>query len=475
MGGRSSGRSGSGGPIGILGGALECGVHILGVLEAFVGVFGEDFGDHIVEFFGGLEGGEALVWAGWGVPDLGEHDGKAVALVEVVHIDEGMLAGKHLVKHDANGVKIGACVDGAVQALFGGHVEGGSDDDLCGAVVALVFEKVGDAEVDQFDKERIVVAFDDKDIFGFDIAVDDIFGVGELKGETELVGDMDGFFGGKALALDKDLAEAAALKEFHDVVIAEFRLVSKIVVDADDMFVLLRKKRGDLDLLFEAFDLVGLGGFEGDDLDDALGLSSEVDVFGEINGARAAFAELAHQSVLSSDGFERKAAIEAKGQFCVGAAGQGVTTARASFGGGRAGRCQDRLSWSHGLTVWRKSGAKIADLRRSRVHDNLAQLRHTMQSEERGVGGRWGRWVRRPVQRRARTKNRGYRRRQRGGCPYRCGWLRGQIGGIGSASQRRCFVCRGRGGIVRALRGHRHRRPLLHRKRRQIRRERSRD
>lgn len=175
--------------------------------------------------------------------------------------------------------------------------------------------------------------------------MNDLFGVGEVKGMTELCGDVDGFFGGEAVALDEDLSEAAALKEFHDVVVAKFGFLSKVVVYADDMFVLLREQGGDLDLLLKAFDLVGLCRFEWNDFDDTLSLSFEVDMFGEVNRPCTAFAKLAHQSVLSRDGFERKATIEAKRKFCVGVAREGVVTPWAAFREDGAGRCQDRLSW----------------------------------------------------------------------------------------------------------------------------------
>ena len=97
----------------------------------------------------------------------------------------GDVAGEGLVDEDADGVDVGAVVDGgAGDEEFGGGVVGGAHGEG-GVFVVRGAEWVvdfGEAEVGDFD----LVVGGDEDVARFDIEVVDVVGVGVVEGAADL-------------------------------------------------------------------------------------------------------------------------------------------------------------------------------------------------------------------------------------------------------------------------------------------------
>ena len=162
---------------------FDLGFEFGGVLVAEVGGFFQGAEDDLVEADVDLDFG-----GGWGEGVGGE------------------FAGEHLVEDDAEGVDVGAVVDGVGGgALFGGHVLGGAHDR--GAVV--VFRgpwsvirggnDASEAEVGDFD----LAGLSEEDVFGFDVAVDDAAVVGVLEGVADLGDDGEGVVGGEVRGVEE--------------------------------------------------------------------------------------------------------------------------------------------------------------------------------------------------------------------------------------------------------------------------------
>ena len=79
----------------------------------------------------------------------------------------------------------------------------------CG--VRLAAEDFGDAEVGDFHAALLV----DQDVFGFDVAMDDAFVVGELQG-SQICGTICERFARREFAGALQLAQVESVDEFHD-------------------------------------------------------------------------------------------------------------------------------------------------------------------------------------------------------------------------------------------------------------------
>lgn len=103
----------------------------------------------------------------------------------------------------------------------------------------------------------------------------------------------------------------------HDIEVPEFGDGTKVVIDADDVFVELGECTGDLDFAskagFHAFDGKDIGV---EDFDDAIWIAVELDVSCEVHLAKAALCEEFPQSILVGNEHQRELAFEAKGKFC---------------------------------------------------------------------------------------------------------------------------------------------------------------
>ncbi len=135
-------------------------------------------------------------------------------------------------EEDAAAIDIGASVDGSdiTAYLFGGHVrcaaehlpghrEFASSPARCG----------GDTKVHEFDAKGVEV-FLEKDVGGFDIAVDDAVGLGEFEGPAELSKDNTDFSACESTAFE-DIFEGAAVEPFED----EKKTVLWVALAVDDL------------------------------------------------------------------------------------------------------------------------------------------------------------------------------------------------------------------------------------------------
>ena len=126
---------------------------------------------------------------------------------------EGAPSGEELVGQAAEGVEVGAVVDGggAVE-LFGGHEGGGADHGAAGQVGGL-FGVAGDAEVEDFG----AVAVEEHDVGGFDVAVHHAFVVGFGERVGDLGQDRYGAADGESLRVaGGDLGQVGAVQQLHD-------------------------------------------------------------------------------------------------------------------------------------------------------------------------------------------------------------------------------------------------------------------
>ena len=151
---------------------------------------------------------------------------------------EGGVAGDGFVEDAAEGVEVGAVVDGEALELFGGHVVDGAHEgvEVVDGLGLGGIEIFGEAEVEDFDlEERLGRAPGDHEVAGLEVAMDEAEGVGgddgleALVGEAKEVLELEG-------AADDDVFEGFAFDEFHDDVGALG--VDAVVEDGDDVGVL---------------------------------------------------------------------------------------------------------------------------------------------------------------------------------------------------------------------------------------------
>ena len=114
---------------------------------------------------------------------------------------EQAASGEHFAEHDAEGPDVGALVDGLAAGLLGAHIGGGAEDHSGlrrahadgGGIVGLHGGSAADfgkAEIQNFDGTVGL----DLDVAGFEIAMNDVLGVGGFEGVGDLAGDGERFF-----------------------------------------------------------------------------------------------------------------------------------------------------------------------------------------------------------------------------------------------------------------------------------------
>ena len=253
---------------------------------------------------GGLDVGRDGVAHGADGRDLlGEHAGD-----DGLHARarERRVAGEHLVEHGAQGVDVGAGVDGLLaHGLLGAHVVRGAEGEagLGHAGAAGLLHGEGDAEVG--DEGLALVQ---QDVLGLDVAVDDALAVGVVEGAGDFGGEADGVGDGEHAFAREAGAQRLAGDERHDVV--EQAVGVAAVEQREDVRML--QARGGADLAEEAFAAEGGAEVGMEDLDGDVALVLEV--VGEVDGGHAALAEFALEAVAVRQG--RGEAIEGRGHGC---------------------------------------------------------------------------------------------------------------------------------------------------------------
>jgi hypothetical protein len=143
-------------------------------------------------------------------------------------------------------------IDGVAANLLGRHVADRAEDlsgvgvvggaEVCGCVVGgvgLGGTEFCEAEVEDFE----LAVFEDEDVFGLEVAVDDAFVVGGGEAVGELDGEFDGFARREAGGWNA-IAEGVAFEEFGDDVVRAVGLAD--VVDRDNVGMIERGDRAGL-------------------------------------------------------------------------------------------------------------------------------------------------------------------------------------------------------------------------------------
>ena len=310
------------------GNGFDAGADFVGGLGAAVGLFFEGLEDDVVE-------------AGVGAGFFGR-SGEAA---------EGKFAGEHFVEDDAEGINVGAVVDGVwFFDLFGRHVvrcaEGGpgAGEWIFGDGFS---EEFGDAEVGDFNAAAGV----EEDVVGFDVAMEDAFVVGVLEGFADARDDGEGL-GGVDGAGAHGLAEVDAVDVFHEEVEEGAGLAE--VVDGDDVWVVEFGEGAAF--AGEAF---GEGGLFGE------GLGEDFEGDEAIEFWLAGFVDETHAAL--ADKFEDLEMGEGAGEFvAIGRGRAGVAGGGAGFGG-EGGLLEKALGAEALGSFGRDGGAAFGTLRGRRV------------------------------------------------------------------------------------------------------------
>lgn len=175
------------------------------------------FAGILAEMWGFVEGfGDDVPDLGVDARDLGGlsvHDG--VGDGDYAIAGERLFAGDHLVEDDAEGKDIGAGVDIFSVDLFGRHIGWRSEDLAVHSDIRFECE-AGDSEIGEFD----CAVFENLDIFGFDIAVDDAVGVGEGESFGDFDRDFAGVIGAESALFFDSFSESLTVQELHCEVVA---------------------------------------------------------------------------------------------------------------------------------------------------------------------------------------------------------------------------------------------------------------
>jgi hypothetical protein len=148
---------------------------------------------------------------------------------------EGKFAGEHFVEDDAEGIDVGAVIDGVwLFDLFGRHVMRGAETGA--AAGERIFgdgfgHEFGDAEVGDFHAAARV----EKDVVGLDVAMEDAFVVGILEGFADARDDGEGLVGVDGAGAH-GLAEVHAIDIFHQQIKKRAGLAE--VVNGDDVWMI---------------------------------------------------------------------------------------------------------------------------------------------------------------------------------------------------------------------------------------------
>jgi len=273
---------------------LEVGAEVGRVLVAKVTVFFEGFGDDAFEFSGEI-GIEADSGGGCAVENAFENDARGVAA-------ERQRAGGHFIEDGAKREKVSARVEFLAGDLLGGHVSNGAES---GARAGEMFRHVESGGGDVFGSFGIAEDFGEaevehlcyasasnKDIAGFDVAMDDAFGVSGVEGVSDFNGQRQQSLHGHGTTGDLVL-QRHALKELHgDEGVAV--LLANVVDGANVGMIEGRGSLGFAPKASESMRIasdIGREEFQGD-------AAVEADVLGLIDHAHSAAAEFFEDEVM---------------------------------------------------------------------------------------------------------------------------------------------------------------------------------
>lgn len=169
---------------------------------------------------------------------------------------EGFFAGQGFVKDAAEGVEVGAFIDGLASELLGGHVVDGAEDgaaDVFGLFAGFESD-ASEAEVDDLGLHATAWEAFDFDVFGFDVAMKDVVLVSGQQAFHGLVGEFLEVVVGEGAACD-DVGEVLTFEQFHHDEQALF--VARDIEDGDDVGI---AKAGEgIGFLAEFFLEIGTG------------------------------------------------------------------------------------------------------------------------------------------------------------------------------------------------------------------------
>ena len=196
-----------GGGLGLVGGEdaevaahdPEGGTHLPGGLEPGVGIFLQGLADQGLQR---LRQGEIATDVSEARRGLGEVLAEQIVVRFAL---EGQPPGEHAVEHHPEGVEIGPGVHLAQGHLLWGHVVGGAADlpllgdlipdgvggGLLGAVLGVLRDVLGDAEVEDLHVVFVLVALDEEQVARLEISVHHPLLVSGLQGLEHLLGDVD--------------------------------------------------------------------------------------------------------------------------------------------------------------------------------------------------------------------------------------------------------------------------------------------
>ena len=123
-----------------------------------------------------------------------------------------LLAGEHLVHHDADRVYVAAGIGDAAGDELGGEVGDRAEQRLPGGRVGA--RRPSESEVAELDSAVV----GEQDVLGLDVAVHDARLVGGCQPREHGVHDVDRLLGGEALVVLQQVAQRDARQVFHDQV-----------------------------------------------------------------------------------------------------------------------------------------------------------------------------------------------------------------------------------------------------------------
>ena len=139
------------------------------------------------------------------------------SVIEVAHqrdhgfgIIIGHVAREHFVEHGAQGILVGARVDGLSHELFGGHI-GGSPQGRAGGRDGLIVTAARDTKIHQFDPPLPA----DHDVVRPDVAMDDALIMSKQKRADDGVQQAQGLFHGQPSVGN---SHGPTVHQFHDQV-----------------------------------------------------------------------------------------------------------------------------------------------------------------------------------------------------------------------------------------------------------------
>ena len=147
---------------------------------------------------------------------------------------EGFFAGQGFVKDAAEGIEVGAFIDGLASELLGRHVVDGAEDgaaDVLGLFAGFESDAC-EAEVDDLGLHATAGEAFDFDVFGFDVAVENVALVSCQQAFQGLIGEFFEVVVREGAACD-DVGEVLTFEQFHDD--EEALLVAGDIEDGDNV------------------------------------------------------------------------------------------------------------------------------------------------------------------------------------------------------------------------------------------------